>query len=136
MAIIDGELPALNLPTWSGVTGLPGAAGNSNPSATVPVTIGGQEVDAIPASEIAQTNDAYNYLNNTFGLNLTNPYDVSGTSNGGAAGGSSSTSGSLLSDLFLRATVIILGFIFVAVGLSMFNSKTIINQVSSKLPIK
>ncbi len=36
------------------------------------------------------------------------------------------------SDLFLRSVVIILGFIFVAVGLSMFKGGSIIEQVKSK----
>jgi hypothetical protein len=42
---------------------------------------------------------------------------------------SSGSSSSWISDLFLRAVVIILGFIFVAVGLSMFGSKTAVNVV-------
>lgn len=58
---------------------------------------------------------------------------------GGSQGGSESDEAApeisiwdKISAFFLRATVIILGFIFVAVGLSMFRSQTplILNQVS------
>ena len=41
----------------------------------------------------------------------------------------STSSGGFWSDLFLRTVVIVLGFIFVAVGLSMFKGASIIEQV-------
>lgn len=53
-----------------------------------------------------------------------------GTIGGSAAGGSGILA--TISDLFLRATIIILGFIFVAVGLSMFkNSNTTLSLPES-----
>lgn len=134
----------------SSLVGLPGGAGNSNPLglsyspvSSAPVSIGGQNVNAtitsvdngsIITNSGLTTGDLNNSINaGDLGQAIN---DVFGTSIGNAASsllgvtpansGSISTSAgqsSEVSDLFLRAVVVITGFIFVAVGLSGFNKK-------------
>lgn len=119
MALFDG-LPEISLPSFQGPAGLPGAGGNSNPlGSTVPVTIAGQEVEAAlptgPETPLQGANAISRDLSELFGTDFG-----MGGSSGSSQGGS--TSPSLISDLFLRAVVIILGFIFTSVGLSMFKN--------------
>lgn len=119
--------------SFLGPVGLPGASGNANPLGTIQgATIGGQNVNLLTAAApslspggsflggqnaatTAAANDglssATNDINGLFGTNLTSP---TASSSGGISGA--------ISDLFLRSVVIILGFIFVAVGLSMFKN--------------
>lgn len=112
-----GIAPPVSLP-WLGTPGLPGASTNSNPGSIVSqipfgpqsLTIGGlQGADAIGRD-----------LQGLFGSSLGIGNQSSINSNLGQP--SNSLSSGVISDIFLRAVIIILGFIFVAVGLSMFKS--------------
>ena len=130
------SLSSVSLPVWNGVSGTPGTATNNNPGAFIQGSIGGQATAISTASdytpaEQSQNTAAYGYLNNLsnslFGLTPFSPASADSLIPGSSAGqtsasGNSSSISSSISDLFLRGTIIILGFIFVAVGLSMFKN--------------
>lgn len=135
-----------------GPAGLPGASGNSNPLGSITGNIGGVNTPiSVPGSSLisgppvpdlggsflgqgnnnsadqAVANESANAINsdinNLFGTGLSTNAPTNGTA---------TTSSSTLSDLFLRSVIIILGFIFVAVGLSMFSSNKILTLVKGK----
>ncbi len=114
-------------PNFIGVPGLPGT--NTNPIVTEgsiggnPVNLtqlGGGSIDDPLQGADAIARD----LNGLFGSDLSStdiPALIGGTpEQTGSKGASSPGLASTISDLFLRAVIIILGFIFVAVGISMF----------------
>ncbi len=118
--------------SFVGPLNVPGASGNSNPLANaakggianaIP-TIGGlfqsepgsfmdyfnQSLENSPGA-MSIPNLLSNTANSIFGTNL----QTAGIDQGGAG-----SAPSALSEIFLRSVIIILGFIFTAVGLSMF----------------
>lgn len=110
-----------------GVPGLPGVSGNSNPFSFVQ-DWNSESAVKDRADQARGTLDAIgSWLSgNNVGDNITEAADnvLSGVMPGGGEEKSSGGLGALISDFFLRSVIIILGFIFVAVGLSMFrNSK-------------
>lgn len=109
--VIDGK--AVNATVYQGVPGLPGTSTNKNPLSTSWKSIW----DNLP--------DAGNP--GTAGGVATATDPITGAVN------AVSGAGSWISDLFLRATIIILGFIFISVGLSMFNKQNIIVSTAKKI---
>lgn len=128
---------------FGGTIGLPGAATNNNPFGLASSTIS----DNVPSTGLNPLSDNANSVlaaspgifsvknllsnasNAILGTNFsTAPVNAFGTLNSLVSPSNptgavpSSTSTVTWSDLFLRSVIIILGFIFVAVGLSMFKS--------------
>lgn len=68
-------------------------------------------------------------LTNLFGINSSQTVNDAINKGLGLTPASSSSSSNFFTDLFLRAVVIILGFIFVGIGLSMFNGNKNVVQV-------
>ena len=103
------------LSSFQGVSGLPGASTNNN-TFSIP-TLGGL-FSSDPNSVIGQFSSSLGLSNNSLGGQPAGTASASGEAGGGLSAATTAT----LSDLFLRSVVIILGFIFVAVGLSMFKN--------------
>lgn len=107
-----------------GTPGLPGASGNDNPlSISNPTTAANNLLN--PTASFQNVLDVTDKIP-VPGNIMTGPLD--------SVGNAISATGapSYISDLFLRGTIIILGFIFVAVGLSMFNDHKIIIYANDK----
>lgn len=119
-----------------GTPGLPGASSNANPG-SITGNIGGSAVNisvptfgglfqSDPGSTMDNLSQAFQNSPGAFSIpnllsNASNA--IFGTNLGTSAidpGKNAGMNNSTLSDLFLRSVIIILGFIFVAVGLSMF----------------
>lgn len=136
----DSDLPAVNLPdditvgsgNFVGTYGLPGASGNANPGSIVSSVPFGPENPLDPSEQFLNTAtqglSSNSLINNIHQLLANIGAMESGTPTGPTAlnnnpsNSTNSISPTGISDIFLRAVIIILGFIFVAVGLSMFKS--------------
>jgi len=124
---IDGVISGVNndKPIQIGVPGLPGVD-----MAALHLTITKNKDGVLDSS--GSNKDSTNILDMNEVLDGVGEDDSETTSTnispnppGGAAGSST------ISDYFFRAVIIILGFIFMAIGLSMFKSPVIIQTISA-----
>lgn len=120
-----------------GTFGLPGTSTNQNPlSITTPQR--GTTMSGF-ISDIANTtlSGAESDLSQAIDVLSGDPLGPTGQASGGAASaqtGAGTFSSSTISAFFLRSVIIILGFIFVAVGLSMFKGNSILETVKKVKP--
>jgi hypothetical protein len=118
---IGGNTTSLTLPTFAGTPGVPGTGGTGFldylGSSTIGNTIGGGLISLGKGLD----SPAFNLINGASNLGGSAGDAINSVTS--ALGGKSGTgTGIDWVGLFLRAVIIILGFIFMAVGLSMFKS--------------
>ena len=119
-ASILGNIGGVSTPISIGTPGLPGTGGVvPSSSGSILSSVGNAALAPLAfGAGLLGFSDPSSALSSLTGTNTATASN--GTSSNTGSGGSDYKA--LISDFFLRGTIIILGFIFVAVGLSMFKS--------------